>query len=73
MGNTTYVIHLGGGMPIQAGGWINFGTFGPMMGGQGVMGGYMGGTHAGYPWGTMRPGWAGCYGHYGMTFPFTTA
>ena len=70
---TTYVFHVGGGMMTQAGQSIDYSLYGPGMGGQWLMGGMMGPTHAGRPWGMMEPGWHGSNGSYGMEFPFTTA
>jgi len=70
--HTTYLVHIGGGLRTQAGGGIDFGHYGPTMGGQWVTGGVMGGGHAGHPWGTMGAGWHDADGHYGMAFPFTT-
>ena len=70
---TTYVFHVGAGMMTQAGQPIDYGRYGPGMGGQWLMDGMMGPTHAGGPWGMMGPGWHGSNGSYGMEFPFTTA
>lgn len=70
---TTYVFHLGGGMMTQAGEPIDYGRYGPAMGGQWLMGGMMGPSHGGHPWGMMGPGWRHPNGSYGMEFSFTTA
>ena len=70
---TTYVVHIGGGMMTQAGHQLDYAQYGPMMGGQWIMGGMMGGSHAGGPWGTMGPNWRTANGSYGMAFRFTTA
>ena len=70
---TTYIFHVGAGMMTQAGQPIDYDHYGPGMGGQWLMGGMMGPTHAGGPWGMMGPGWHGSNGSYGMEFPFTTA
>jgi len=70
---TTYVIHLGGGMMTQAGQRLDYARYGPMLGGQWIMGGMMGSTHGGGPWGMMGPGWRNSNGSYGMAFNFTTA
>ena len=70
---TTYVAHLGGGMMTQAGQHLDYDQFGPMMGGQWIMGGMMGGSHAGSSWGMMSPDWRSANGAYGMAFTFTTA
>jgi len=70
---TTYVVHIGGGMMTQAGQQLDYAQYGPMMGGQWIMGGMMGGSHAGSPWGMMGPGWRNANGSYGMAFTFTTA
>ncbi|HET7295290.1 MAG TPA: Ig-like domain-containing protein [Vicinamibacteria bacterium] len=70
---TTYVLHVGGGMTTQTGQPLDFAQHGPMMGGQWVMGGMMGASHGGHPWGTMGPGWRNANGSYGMAFTFTTA
>jgi hypothetical protein len=69
----TYVVHVGGSMMTQAGQLLDYTHYGPMMGGQWVMGGMMGGSHGGHPWGMMGPGWHNPNGSYGMAFPFTTA
>ena len=60
-------------MTTQSGAGVDFGAYGPMMGGQWIMGGMMGGSHAGNPWGMMGSSWHGANGSYGMAFPFTTA
>jgi len=70
---TTYVVHVGGGMMTQAGQVLDYTQYGPMMGGQWIMGGMMGGSHAGSPWGMMGSGWRNANGSYGMAFTFTTA
>lgn len=70
---TSYVVHLGGGMMTQAGQLLDYTQYGPMMGGQWIMGGMMGGSHAGGAWGMMGPGWRNANGSYGMAFTFTTA
>jgi len=70
---TTYVLHVGGGMMTQAGQLLDYGQYGPMMGGQWIMGGMMGGSHAGGSWGMMGPNWRNANGSYGMAFSFTTA
>ena len=44
-----------------------------MMGGQWVMGGMMGNSHAGGSWGMMGPAWRNANGSYGMAFSFTTS
>ena len=70
---TTYVAHLGGGMMTQAGQALDYTQYGPMMGGQWIMGGMMGSSHAGGSWGMMGPSWRNANGSYGMAFSFTTA
>jgi hypothetical protein len=70
---TTYVIHVGGGMMTQASQPLDYIQYGPMMGGQWIMGGMMGASHSGGPWGMMGPGWRNANGSYGMAFTFTTA
>ena len=70
---TTYVVHLGGGMMTQAGQPLGYDQYGPMMGGQWIMGGMMGGSHAGGSWGMLGPNWRNPNGSYGMAFSFTTA
>ena len=70
---TTYVVHLGGGLMTQAGQPLDYGRYGPMMGGQWIMGGMMGGSHAGGSWGMMGPNWRNANGSYGMALSFTTA
>jgi Big-like domain-containing protein len=71
--HTTYVAHVGGGLMTQAGQALDYAQYGPMMGGQWIMGGMMGGSHAGSPWGMMGSGWRNANGSYGMVFTFTTA
>lgn len=71
--HTSYVVHIGGGMMTQAGQQLDYAQYGPMMGGQWIMGGMMGSSHAGSPWGMMGPGWHNANGSYGMAFAFTTA
>lgn len=71
--HTTYWIHLGGGLMTQAGQPIDYDQYAPMMGGEWIQGGMMGGSHAGSPWGMMGNGWHNANGAYGMAFPFTTA
>jgi hypothetical protein len=63
--------HLGGGMMTQAGQPVDYGQ--PMMAGQWITGGMMGGSHAGGSWGMMGPNWHNANGSYGMAFSFTTA
>lgn len=70
---TTYVVHLGGGMMTQAGQAMDYGQYGPGMGGQWIMGGMMGTSHGGASWGMMGTGWRNANGSYGMGFSFTTA
>jgi len=70
---TTYVVHVGGGMMTQARQPLDYDPYGPGMGGQWLMGGRMGPSHGGNPWGMMGSGWRGSNGSYGMEFPFTTA
>jgi hypothetical protein len=70
---TTYWIHLGGGLMTQAGQAVDYDGYGPMMGGQWIEGGMMGGFHEGSPWGMMGGPWRHANGAYGMAFPFTTA
>ncbi|MCL4822305.1 MAG: Ig-like domain-containing protein [Vicinamibacteria bacterium] len=70
---TMYVVHLGGGMTTQAGQPLNYTQYGPMMGGQWIQGGMMGGSHGGSSWGMMGSGWQNPNGSYGMAFIFTTA
>lgn len=70
---TTYVMHLGGGMMTQAGQALDYGQYGPMMGGQWITGGMMGSSHAGSAWTMMGSNWHNANGSYGMAFTFTTA
>jgi hypothetical protein len=69
---TTYTLHMGGGMTDSAGRTIDTGQYGGAMGGQWIMGGMMGPSHAGSPWGMMDGTWQGTNGSYGMAFQFTT-
>jgi hypothetical protein len=71
--SVTYVFHLGGGMMTQAGQPLDYTRYGPMMGGQWIMGGMMGNSHAGGSWGMMGPAWRNANGSYGMVFGFTTS
>ena len=71
--HTTCAIHLGGGMMSAGGAVVDYGTYGPGMGGQWIMGGMMTGTHGGMAWGMMGNGWRNGNGSYGMVFGFTTA
>jgi hypothetical protein len=70
---TTYWIHLGGDLMTETGETIDYDAYGPMMGGQWIQGGMMGGSHAGSPWGMMGGDWRNPNGAYGLAFPFTTA
>jgi hypothetical protein len=69
----TYGVHLGGGLMTHAGQPLDCGQYGPTMGGQWIMGGMMGGSHAGGSWGMMGPRWHNANGSYGMVFSFQTA
>jgi len=70
---TTYWLHLGGGLHDPAGQGIDLGPYGPMYGGSWITGGMMMGSHAGQPWAAMGAGWHDAGHGYGMAFPFTTA
>lgn len=70
---TTYALHMGGGMMSLAGSPIDYDQYGGMMGGQWITGGMMGPSHGGMPWGTMGSGWRNSNGGYGMVFSFRTA
>ena len=70
--HTTYTLHLGAGMMAAGGGTANIDP-GTGMGGQWLMGGMMGGVHAGQPMSMMGGDWRGGNGSYGMIFPFTTS
>lgn len=72
MPRTAYTLHVGGGMRDASGRSLDMGQYGVAMGGQWVMGGMMGPSHAGGPWGMMGGNWQGANGSYGMAFPFTT-
>jgi hypothetical protein len=67
-----YALHVGGGMRDAAGRFVDMDQDGRAMGGQWIMGGMMGPSHAGSPWGMMGGDWQGPNGSYGMAFPFTT-
>ena len=69
---TAYTLHVGAGMRDSAGGSIDMGQYGGAMGGQWIMGGMMGPSHAGAPWGMMGADRRGTNGSYGMAFQFTT-
>jgi hypothetical protein len=69
---TIYTLHMGGGMRDSTGRTIDMGQYGGAMGGQWIMGGMMGPSHAGSPWGMMGGNWQGTNGSYGMGFQFTT-
>ncbi len=70
---TTYAVHLGGGMMSAGGVAVDYTTYGPGMGGQWIVGGGMTGSHGGMGWGSMGNGWRNANGSYGMVFTFTTA
>ena len=72
MPRTAYTLHVGGGMRDATGRSVDMGQYGGAMGGQSVLGGMMGPSHAGGPWGMMGGNWQGANGSYGMAFPFTT-
>jgi len=72
MPRTAYTLHVGGGMRDAAGRSVDMGQYGGAMGGQWVMGGMMGPSHGGSPWGMMGSNWQGSNGSYGMAFPFIT-
>lgn len=71
--HANYALHLGGGMMTQAGRTLDYAQYGPVMGGQWVLGAMMGGVHAGGSWGMMGANWRHANGSYGMVFSFTTA
>jgi hypothetical protein len=70
---TTYAVHIGGGMMDASGRPASFDAYGPMMGGQWIVGGMMTDNHGGGSWSMMGPGWRHTNGSYGMVFTFTTA
>lgn len=70
---TTYVMHLGGGLMTQSGQYLDCAQYGPMLGGQWIMGGMMTGSHAGVAWTMMGANWRNTNGSQGMAFAFTTA
>ena len=70
---TLYTVHLGGGMTDASGQHTDLSQHGLGLGGWWVMGGMMGGDHAGDPWNHMGTGWSHSNGSYGMAFGFTTA
>jgi len=70
--NTAYTFHMGGGMMDAHGHAIDMQTHMGQDGGQWLMPGMMGGSHAGMPMSGMGNGWKGSNGSYGMLFPFTT-
>lgn len=70
--HTMYTLHLGAGMMAAGGGAVNMEP-GTGMGGQWVMGGMMGGLHAGQQMSMMGGDWRGSNGSYGMMFAFTTS
>ena len=67
-----YTFHVGGGMRDAGGRPVDMGQYGGTMGGQWIMGGMMGPSHGGGPWGMMGGNWQGTNGSYGMAFEFTT-
>jgi len=71
--NTTYWVHLGGGMSAMSGQPVDLDAFGPSYGGRSVSGALTRGHHAGQPWGEMASPWHHAGGGYGIAFPFTTA
>ena len=54
----TYVLHLGGGMMTLAGQPLDYSQYGPMVGGQWIVSGMMGSSHAGGGLGNDGPGMA---------------
>jgi hypothetical protein len=68
-----YATHVGGSMTDENGQDVDLTQRGTGMGGWWVMGGMMGGFHAGDPWNGMGSGWRHSNGSYGMVFSFTTA
>lgn len=70
--HTMYTLHLGAGMVAGDGSTVDMGP-GTGMGGQWLMGGMMGGLHAGQPMSMMGGDWRGSNGSYGMIFAFTTS
>lgn len=67
-----YTIHMGDSMMDADDHPVSMDP-GLAMGGQWLMGGMMGGMHAGSSMGMMGSGWVGSNGSYGMVFSFTTA
>ncbi len=65
--HTLYTIHMGAGMMDATGHPLDLDDM-PMMGGQWIVPGMMGG---GMGW-MMGPGWQGANGSYGVIFTFTT-
>ena len=59
-------------MRDSAGRVIDLAQYGGASGGQWIMRGMMGPSHAGSPWGMMGGNWQGTNGSYGMAFQFTT-
>lgn len=70
--NTTYTIHMGGGLMDADDHPVDMQTHMAANGGEWFMPTMMGGMHAGMPMSGMGPGWKGMNGSYGMLFPFTT-
>ncbi len=68
-----YTFHAGGGMMDADGQAVDLGQDAAQTGGQWLMPGMMGGTHAGAPMSGMGAGWQAANGSYGMTFSFTTS
>jgi hypothetical protein len=70
--NTTYMLHLGGGMLDGEGHEVGFSQHGSGMGGQWATAAMMGNGMAGSTGSMMGTGWRHADGTYGMVFRFTT-
>jgi hypothetical protein len=68
-----HTLHAGGGMTDTDGHPVDMSQHAALTGGQWLMPGMMGGTHAGAPMSGMGAGWTATNGSYGMTFTFTTS
>jgi hypothetical protein len=69
---TLYTIHIGGGLMDSNGHAVDLDPYRSAVAGQWIMGGMMGGMHAGMPMSALGAGWRGSNGSYGMAVVFTT-
>ena len=68
-----YTIHIGGGLKDANGRVVDLEQYRSAVGGQWIMAGMMGSTHAGMPMGALSAGWLGSNGSYGLAIAFTSS